>query len=216
MKKHYKTTKKLQINTNTPPPIIITTPTHHHPINKNKMMTTHLTSREAIRERNLQMERQSILNERARRRRARAMARRARANAPHVEVLLRGLAPRVEAQARAAVAAARAAVAAAEAAAEAGRALQALQAELRKAMHFEIGPEFATYWWHSSSNGFGDAFVAHAERIATDAKRSARAAGRIESHAAVIVKSVELFSAAADADMAADNDNNDGALAENE
>ena len=177
------------------------------------MMTTHLTSREAIRERNLQMERQSILNERARRRSARAMARRARANAPHVEVLLRGLAPRVEAQARAAVAAARAAVAAAEAAAEAGRALQALQAELRKTMHFEIGPEFATSWWHSS-NGFGDAFVAHAEHIATDAKRSARAAGRIESHAAVIVKSVELFSAA-DADKAADNDN-DGALAENE
>ena len=173
-------------------------------------MTTHLTSREAIRERNLQMERQSILNERARRRRARAMARRARANAPHVEVLLRGLAPRVEAQARAAVAAARAAVAAAEAAAEAARALQALQAELRKAMHFEIGAEFAT-WWHS--NGFGDDFVAHAEHIATDAKRSARAAGRIESHAAVIVKSFELFSAA-DADKAADND--DGALAENE
>ena len=184
------------------------------------MMTTHLTSREAIRERNLQMERQSIINERARRRRARAMARHARAYAPHVEVLLRGLAPRVEAQARAAVAAARAAVAAAEAAAEAGRALQALQAELRKTMHFEIGPEFATYWWqHSSSkNGFGDAFVAHAERIATDAKRSARAAGRIESHAAVmIVKSVERFSAA-DADKAADKaaDNEDGALAENE
>ena len=83
MKKHYKTTKKLQINTNTPPPIITT----HHPT-KNKMMTTHLTSREAIRERNLQMERQSILNERARRRRARAMARRARANAPHAAAIV--------------------------------------------------------------------------------------------------------------------------------
>ena len=175
------------------------------------MMTSLLTSREAIRERNERALQNAISNERARRKRVRAGARRARANAPHVEVLQRWLAPRVEAQARAAVAAA-------EAAAEAGRALQALQAELRKTMHFEIGPEFATYWWHSSSNGFGGAFVAHAEHIATDAKRSARAAGRIESHAAVIVKSVERFSAAADADKAADKaaDNDDGALAENE
>ena len=186
------------------------------------MMTTSLTSREAIRERNKQMVRQSKINLKAERKRRRARARRARADAPHVVVLRRELALCVEAQARAAVSAARCASEAADAAAKAARALQALQAELRKTMHFEIGPEFATYWWqHSSSkNGFGDAFVAHAERIATDAERSARAAGRIEFHAAVmIVKSVERFSAAAaDADKAADKaaDNEDGALAENE
>ena len=153
-------------------------------------MMTPLTSREAIRERNEHMVRQSIINERARRKRARARARRARADAPHVEVLQHALMPRVEAQARAAVAAARVASKAAEAAAEAARALQALQAELRKAMHFEIGAEFAT-WWHS--NGFGDDFAALTEHIAADAKRSARAAGRVEYHAAVIVTSAEAF-----------------------
>ena len=86
-----------------------------------KTMMNPLTSREAIRERNTLAERQFKSNERALRKRARARARRARADAPHVMVLQCALAPRVEAQARAAVAAARTASEAAEAAAKAAR-----------------------------------------------------------------------------------------------
>ena len=157
-------------------------------------MMNPLTSREAIRERNLQMVRQSIINERAQRKRARARARRARADAPHVMVLQCALAPRVEAQARAAVAAARAAAEAAEAAAKAARALQTLQAELREAMRLEIGADYAT--WHP--NGFGGVYVALAERIATDAERIAGAAACVEDDAARIAEGAAAFALAPD------------------
>ena len=146
------------------------------------MMTTSLTSREAIRERNEQMVRQSKINLKAERKRRRARARRARADAPHVVVLRRELALCVEAQARAAVSAARCASEAADAAAKAARALQALQAELRHNMRLEIGADFGT--WHP--NGFGDDYVALTENITTDAKRIADAAEEVEGHASDI------------------------------
>jgi hypothetical protein len=164
------------------------------------MMTTSLTSREAIRERNEQMVRQSKINFKAQRKRMRARARRARADAPHVVVLQRELALCVEAQARAAVSAARTAFEAAEAAVKAACALQKLQAELRTSMRLEIGADFDT--WHP--NGFGDDYVALTENIATDAKRIADAAEDVEGHASDILKRAEVLLLAADND----NDNN--------
>ncbi len=85
--------------------------------------------------------------------------------------LLRAFAVRVEAQARAVVVAAEAA----RAAAEAGRALQALDAELREATRMEVGNDYAD--WHP--DGLCGVFVALAARITTDANRNALGAERI-------------------------------------
>jgi hypothetical protein len=102
-------------------------------------MMTPLTSSEAIRANNARAKRQFMSDHKKRQKRARAEARR-------VAALRGAFAPRVEAQARAEVAVACAATKAARAAVEAGRALQALDAELREATHMEVGDDYID--WH--------------------------------------------------------------------
>jgi hypothetical protein len=88
-------------------------------------MLTPLSSCEAIRENNARTEREFFARQEER-------SKRASAEAPRVAALQREFAPRMAAEARAAVAAGRAA-------AEAGRALEALKASLREATRMAMG-----------------------------------------------------------------------------
>jgi hypothetical protein len=134
-----------------------------------------LTSVEAIRENNARTEREFIARQEER-------SKRALAEAERVAALQRAFAPRVEAQARAALAAARAATEAARAAAEPGRALQALDDELHEETRMAIGNDYAD--WHP--DGLGEVFVALAARIATGAAGVAGGTERVADDAARI------------------------------
>ncbi len=93
---------------------------------------------------------------------------------------------------RAVVAAAEAAAEAARAAAKAGRALQALDAELREAMRMEVGNDYANL----HPDGLGGVFVALAARITTDANRNTLGAECVANDAARIAAGAGAFAAA--------------------
>ncbi len=157
---------------------------------------TPLTSREAIRANNAYTKRQFIAGQEKR-------SKKARADEKRVVALQRAFVARVEAQARAVVAAADAAAETARAAAEAGRALQALDAELREATRMEVGNDYAN--WHP--DGLGGVFVALAARIKTDANRNALGALCVANDAAHIAAGAGAFAAgSAEASALAENE----------
>ena len=174
-----------------------------------------LTSAEAIRKNNARTERKFIARQQKR-------SKQARADAPRVAALRRAFAVRAKTQARAVLAAALAATEAVRAAAEAGRALQALDDEMREATRMAIGNDYAD--WHP--DGLGGVFVALAARIVGAPKeggteRIVDDAARIVDDAARIAEGAEAFAALADAvdndnaEANDDNDNDDDALDNN-
>jgi len=148
-------------------------------------MMNPLTLRESICANNARTERQFIVRQEER-------SKRARTEAPRVTALQREFAPRMAAQARAAEAAGRAAAKAARAAVKAARALEALNEELREATRMAIGNDYAN--WHS--DGFGDSFLGLASRIAATASRIAVDANGATNDAARIAESAEAVVAA--------------------